>query len=53
MTGLEIVQMVKPKVAVPYHAPAADRKKFAELVAKEAPNVKCVVIEQGKPFKYP
>jgi L-ascorbate metabolism protein UlaG (beta-lactamase superfamily) len=52
-TGLEIVQMVKPKVAVPYHAPAADRKKFAELVAKEMPNVKCVVIEQNKPFKYP
>ena len=52
-TGLEIVQMVKPKVAVPYHAPAADRKKFAELVAKEAPNVKCVVIEQNKPYKYP
>lgn len=52
-TGLEIVRLVKPKMAVPYHAQAADRKKFAELVAKEAPNVKCVVIEQGKPFKYP
>jgi len=52
-TGLEIVKMVKPKVAVPYHAPAADRKRFAELVAKEAPNVKCIVIEQGKPYKYP
>jgi len=52
-TGLEIVQMVKPKVAVPYHAPSADRKKFAELVAKEAPNVKCIVIERDKPYKYP
>ena len=52
-TGLEIVLMVKPKMAVPYHAPAADRKKFAELVAKEAPNVKCMVIEQNKPYKYP
>jgi len=52
-TGLEIVKMVKPKVAVPYHAPATDRKKFAELVAKETPNVKCVIIEPNKPYKYP
>jgi L-ascorbate metabolism protein UlaG (beta-lactamase superfamily) len=52
-TGLEIVKMVKPKVAIPYHAPAADRKKFAELVAKETPNVKCIVIERDKPYKYP
>lgn len=51
--GLEIVKMVKPKVAVPYHASAAERKKFAELVAKEAPNVKCMLIERDKPYKYP
>jgi len=52
-SGLEIVRLVKPKVAVPYHAPAADRKKFAELVSKETPNVKCVVVEQNRPAKYP
>jgi L-ascorbate metabolism protein UlaG (beta-lactamase superfamily) len=52
-TGLEIVKMVKPKMAVPYHAPDADRKKFVELVAKEAPNVKCMLIERDKPYKYP
>jgi len=52
-SGLEIVRLVKPKVAVPYHAPAVDRKRFAELVAKETPNVKCVVVEQNKPAKYP
>jgi len=52
-TGLEIVRMVKPKIAVPYHAPIADRKKFAELITKEAPDVKCVVMEQNKPAKYP
>jgi L-ascorbate metabolism protein UlaG (beta-lactamase superfamily) len=52
-SGLEIVRMVKPKVTVPYHAPAAERKRFAELIAKEAPNVKCIVAEQGKPVKYP
>ena len=52
-SGLEIVRMVKPKMAVPYHAPAAERKRFAELIAKEASNVKCVVVEQNKPIKYP
>jgi len=52
-SGLEIVRLVKPKVAVPYHAAAADCRKFAELIAKEAPNVKCVVMEQNKPIKYP
>jgi hypothetical protein len=45
--------MVKPKVAVPYHAPLADRKKFAELIAKEAPTVKCMIVELNKPAKYP
>jgi len=52
-TGLEIVRMVKPKVAIPYHAPATDRKKFAEMMSKEAPNVKCLLIERDKPYKYP
>ena len=52
-SGLEIVRLVKPKVAVPYHAPAADRKRFADLIAKEVPNVRCMVIEQNKPAKYP
>jgi len=52
-TGIEIVRLVKPKVAVPYHAPAADCKRFAELVAKEAPNVRCILIERDKPYKYP
>jgi len=52
-TGLEIVKLIKPKVAVPYHAPAADRNRFAQLVAKEAPNVKVMVIERDKAYKYP
>ena len=52
-SGLEIVRLVKPKVAVPYHAPYVDRKKFCELVAKEAPKVKCMVVEQNQPTKYP
>ncbi len=52
-TGLEIVKLVKPKVAVPFHAPEAERKKFLELVAKETPNVKGMLIERGKVYKYP
>jgi len=52
-TGLEIVQMVKPKMAIPYHALESDRKKFAEMVSKETPNVKCMIIERNKLHKYP
>jgi len=52
-SGLEIVRMVKPKVAVPYHAPLSNRREFAELVARESWNVKCVIAEQNKVVKYP
>lgn len=52
-SGLEIVRMVKPKMAVPYHEPIADLQKFAELLAKETPAVKCPVISKNKPAKYP
>ncbi len=52
-SGLEIVRMVKPKVAVPYHASYVERKKFSDLVAKEAPNVKGMVVEQNEVAKYP
>lgn len=52
-SGLEIVRMVKPKLAVPYHAPVADLQRFAELLAKESPTVKCLVLSQNKPAKYP
>jgi hypothetical protein len=40
-------------MAVPYHAPEAERKKFVELVAKEMPDVKGMLIERGKVYKYP
>jgi len=52
-SGLEIVRMVKPRMAVPYHAPIADLQKFAELLTKEAPAVRCLVVSQNKPAKYP
>jgi L-ascorbate metabolism protein UlaG (beta-lactamase superfamily) len=52
-TGVEIVKMVRPKMAVPYHAPAAEARRFADLLSREVPNVRCMVIEQDKPYKYP
>jgi len=52
-TGVEIVKMVKPKVAVPYHAPKDDSTRFAELLSKEAPEVRCMIIKPGEPYKYP
>lgn len=52
-TGVEIVKMVKPKVAIPYHAPTAERNGFAELLSREAPQVRCMVVEPGEPYKYP
>lgn len=52
-TGVEIVKMVKPKVAVPYHAPKDDSTRFAELLSKEAPEVRCMIIKAGEPYKYP
>jgi L-ascorbate metabolism protein UlaG (beta-lactamase superfamily) len=53
-TGVEIAKLVKPKVAVPYHTNStADLNRFAQILAEEMPNVKCMFIERGKPHKYP
>ncbi|MGB9134069.1 MAG: MBL fold metallo-hydrolase [Candidatus Bathyarchaeia archaeon] len=50
-TGVEIVKLVKPKVAVPYHtASKADLGKFCEILAKELPRVKCLIAEQGNVY---
>ncbi|MEA2090460.1 MAG: MBL fold metallo-hydrolase [Thermoproteota archaeon] len=53
-TGVEIAKLIQPKIAVPYHtASTADLDRFAEILAKEAPNIKGVVLEQGRSYKYP
>ena len=50
-TGMEIVKLVKPKVAVPYHcASKDDLKRFCQTLAKEAPRVKCLIAEQGNVY---
>lgn len=52
-TGVEIAKMVKPKTAVPYHAPKTELKAFTELLAKEMPATRGMLIEMGKLYKYP
>lgn len=52
--GVEIAKLVNPKVAVPYHTSStSDLERFAEILAREAPNVKCCLLERNKLFKYP
>jgi L-ascorbate metabolism protein UlaG (beta-lactamase superfamily) len=50
-TGVEIVKLVKPKVAVPYHtASKEDLGKFCGLLAKENSKVKCLIAKQGSVY---
>jgi L-ascorbate metabolism protein UlaG (beta-lactamase superfamily) len=51
-TGVDIVRLTKPKVAVPYHTGSnADQKKFAELLKKDLPKVTCLIPEVGKIYQ--
>lgn len=53
-TGVQIAKLIRPKVAIPYHtARSSDLRRFAELLAREAPDVKCVVLQRGQEFSYP
>lgn len=50
-TGIEIVKLVKPQVAVPYHtASKEDLTEFCKMLAKDAPKVKCLVAERGNAY---
>jgi len=50
-TGVEIVKLVKPKVAVPYHtASKDDLNRFCEALAKEASKVQCLVAKLGNAY---
>ena len=45
-TGVEIVSLTKPKVAVPYHTGSIeDLEEFAELLRKEKQDVTCLIPE--------
>ncbi|HXX88165.1 MAG TPA: MBL fold metallo-hydrolase [Candidatus Acidoferrum sp.] len=51
-TGVDIVRLTKPKVAVPYHTGSnADQMRFAELLKKELPKVTCTIPEIGKIYQ--
>jgi L-ascorbate metabolism protein UlaG (beta-lactamase superfamily) len=51
-TGVDIVRLTRPKVAVPYHTGTpADQKKFSELLKKELPKTTCLVPETGKIYQ--
>lgn len=50
-TGTEIVRLVRPKVAVPYHtASKDDLSKFCSILKKDAPKVKCLVAKQDNVY---
>jgi L-ascorbate metabolism protein UlaG (beta-lactamase superfamily) len=51
-TGVDIVRLTKPKVAVPYHTGSnADQQRFAALLNKELPKVTCLIPETGKIYQ--
>jgi len=50
-TGVEIAKLVQPKVAIPYHG--TQQSEFAKILEKEAPQIKCVVIQKDKVYRYP
>lgn len=50
-TGVEIAKQVQPKVAVPYHG--TEQSEFARILAEEAANIKCMLIQRDKVYKYP
>ena len=53
-TGVQIAKLTKPKVAIPYHTDrSSDLRLFADLLAREAPDIRCVVLERGQEFSYP
>jgi L-ascorbate metabolism protein UlaG (beta-lactamase superfamily) len=50
-TGVEIVKLVKPKVAVPYHTASKDDLiKFCKMLVKDTPKVKCLVPKIGNVY---
>lgn len=51
-TGVEIVKLTKPKVAVPYHtASPSEQKRFSDLLKADMPQIKCLIPEVGKIYQ--
>lgn len=53
-TGAEIAKLIKPDVAVPYHTMSrSDLEEFCAILSREAPDIRCVILEKGEIFTYP
>lgn len=50
-SGAEIAKLVQPKVAVPYHGSRFN--EFSDILGNEAPQIKSMILEIGKEYKYP
>lgn len=51
-TGLEIAELTKPHIAVPYHtATAQSQKDFSALMRKKLSNTACLIPEQKKIYQ--
>jgi L-ascorbate metabolism protein UlaG (beta-lactamase superfamily) len=50
-TGAEIAKLVQPKLAIPYHGTKTD--EFVRILSKEAPTIRCLVIQKDRVYKYP
>jgi len=50
-TGFEIVKLIKPKLALPYHG--VKLKEFVNLVSRKIQNVKTKVLKVGEEIIYP
>jgi len=51
-SGVDIVRLTRPKVAVPYHTGSpVDQRRFAELLKSELPKITCLIPEVGKIYQ--
>ena len=50
-TGVEVAELVRPRLAVPYHGRGFER--FCRLLSSRAPDVECLATEVGRVYKYP
>jgi L-ascorbate metabolism protein UlaG (beta-lactamase superfamily) len=50
-SGAQIPILMKPKVAIPYHA-LDGFERFCEILSVEAPNIKCKILKPGEIYQY-
>ena len=50
-SGAEIAKLVQPKIAVPYHG--SRFSEFSDILVNEAPQIKSMLLEIGKEYRYP